>query len=76
MGLSVQNQVDKKQYFSLSTIDKARMNEYGLTISMNELRKQARLRPPFAEIYTGNSKDLKFQRRTKIYRYEDFKQAR
>lgn len=75
MGLSVYNQVDSKQYFSLSTINKARMEEYGLTISINELRNLARSRPPYAEIYTGNSKDLKFQRRTKIYRYIDFKQA-
>lgn len=75
MGLSVSNQVDEKNYFSLSRINPEYMREHGLTISVSKLRQIARTSPQYFIIYTGQSKMLNCQRRTKIFRYDDFKEA-
>lgn len=75
MGLSVQNQVDQTKYFSLSTIDKNQMVAHGLTISIERLKQIARTRTPHAEIVTGRTDKFGQQRLTKIWRYDDFKQA-
>ncbi len=75
MGLSVSNQVDEKNYFSLSHINPEFMKDHGLTISANKLRQIARRSPNYFIIYTGQSKMLNCQRRTKIFKYEDFKGA-
>lgn len=72
MGLSVFSEVDTNKYFSISTIEKSKMQKYGLTMSIKQLRLMAIKTVPFAEILTGQSKAIGFRRRTKIYRYEDF----
>lgn len=72
MGMSVWSQCDTRKYFSISTIEKKRMDEYGLNMTIQELRNRAVASPPYAEVLTGQSKVLGYRRKTKIYRYEDF----
>ena len=74
MGLSVFNQCDKKQYFSISTIETKRMKENGLNMTKKELQERAKQSVPYAEILTGQSKLIGQRRKTKIYRYVDFKE--
>ena len=52
------------------------MKNAGLTITAKELKEKARNAVPYAEIYTGQSKVLGFRRKTKIYRYVDFKEVK
>ena len=73
MGLSVINQINTKNFFSLSTISKERMAEHGLTMSVEELKEKARRTVPHCEILTGRPSVPERQRLTKIWRYEDFK---
>lgn len=73
MGLSVFNQVDTTKYFSLSTINEERMKEYGLQMTVTELKQLAKQRVPAVEILTGDSLISSHQRITKCWRYEDFK---
>ena len=72
MGLSVANQVDEKQYFSLSSISKNRMRELGFKITMKELKEKARKAPPIAVIYTGDVHIKSKRKQVNIWRYEDF----
>lgn len=72
MGLSVFSQCDTKKYFSISTIEKSKMEQYGINMSVENLKKLARNSLPYAEIHTGQSKAIGYRRITKIYRYEDF----
>ncbi len=72
MGMSVWSEVDTNKYFSISTIDKAKMAKYGINMSIKQLRDLARETAPFTVILTGQSDDKGYRRRTKIYRYEDF----
>lgn len=69
MGLSVWNQVDTDQYFSISTIDKKKMAKYGVKMSIAQLKIIARCSPPVTQIPTGGEGRI---RMTKIYRYKDF----
>ncbi len=46
MGLNLENQVNMKKYFSISTIDKTKMKEAGLTMTAKELKEIARRTPP------------------------------
>lgn len=73
MGISVFNQVDSNKYFSISNIDKEKMKKYGLNMSIKQLRDKARKTVPYMEVHTGQSDDKGYRRKTKIYRYEDFK---
>ena len=76
MGISVFNECDTRKYFSISTIDKKQMQRNGLNMTIKELQERAKKTVPYAEILTGQSKVLGFRRRTKIYRYEDFKESK
>lgn len=73
-GLSVFNQCDTKQYFSISTINPERMKFYGLNMSIRQLQEKARKSSNYLQIPTGKRDDEKHQRMTKIYRYADFKE--
>ena len=73
MGLSVWSEVDTKQYFSISTIKRDQMNEHGLTCTIKELQEMARKSVPVAEIYTGQRKNTGMRKKTKIYKYDDFR---
>ena len=72
MGLSVWNQVDNKKYFSISSIDKRVMKEYGINIPVSKLKEIVRKTPPHAQITTGSMNAMGERRLTNIYRYEDF----
>lgn len=76
MGMTVANQCDSKQYFSLSTIDKNRLKELGIPLTVKQLRDKARRTDPFNTLYTGDSSFQGRQRKTKIWRYEDFKEQK
>lgn len=71
MNLSVHSQCDKNKYFSISTIDAEAMKNAGLKMTKKELREKAKNSAQYIIIYTGE-KDGKC-RRTKVYKYEDFK---
>lgn len=73
MGLSVINQINTKNFFSLSTISKERMAEHGLSMSVKELQEKARKSKPHCEILTGRPDVPGRQRLTKIWRYDDFR---
>ena len=75
MGRSVASECDSKQCFSLSTIDKERMQAVGLNMTIKELQEQARKTLPFAEVPTGSASKPGRCRMTKIYRYSDFAQC-
>lgn len=72
MGMTVFSQVDPKQYFSISKIDKKAMVENGLKMTVKELREKARKSPYVAEVLTGHPTDEKLRMKVKIYRYADF----
>lgn len=74
MGMSVYDQVDKRKYFSVSTIDKKRMEEYNINMTLKSFRQLVKKVAPYAEIMTGDP-EIK-TKRTKIYRYEDFRNAK
>ncbi len=71
-GLSVANQVNLNKYFSLSTITPERIKFYGINMTVEQLRAEARKRPYAFTIYTGSAHLNYCQQRTKIWRYEDF----
>lgn len=73
MGLSVWSEVDTKQYFSISTIKKETMIEHNITCTIKELQEKARKSVPVAEIYTGQRKSTGMRKKTKIYKYDDFR---
>lgn len=73
MGLSVWSEVDTNKYFSISTIRKQAMEKHNITCTIKELQEKARKSVPVAEILTGQSKSLGMRKKTKIYRYEDFR---
>ena len=75
MGLSLATQCNLKLYFSLSTINKDLIKEYGLNMTVKQLREKARKTAPFQVLYTGDDKFQGRQRKTYIWRYEDFKTA-
>lgn len=70
MGLSVNNQCDKSQYFSLSTISKEAMRSAGLTMTAKALKELARKSPPHMTLVTGDY--FSHVRQTNVYRYVDF----
>ena len=72
MGLSVFNQVDNDKYFSLSSIDKKRMSENGINMSIERFKLIVRMTNPYALIPTGSNRVMGQRRMTKIYRYSDF----
>ncbi len=76
MGYTVENQVDTDQMFSISKINKERMEAYGIKMSIKELRAKARVSMPFTEIYTGDPNDPHRQTKVKIFRYIDFVEVR
>ena len=76
MGMSVFSECDAKQYFSVSTIRRDVMDDYGLTCTIKELRVRAKNSIPAAEIITGQSRDVGHRKMTKIYRYSDFKEVK
>lgn len=71
--MKLEEQVNMDIYFSISKINPERIKAFGITLTPNELREVARKRPAFKEIITGSNSDDHKRRRTKIYRYEDFK---
>lgn len=73
MGLSVWNQCDTSEYFSVSTIEKGKMKDAGLNLTVKELKERAKNSYPYAKILTGSEKYLGQHRKTNIYRYKDFK---
>lgn len=75
MGASVKNQVDSKKYFSISTIEKEKLKEYGITMTIKDLKNLAKKRPCYTEILTGDSETHGHMRKVKIYRYSDFVNA-
>lgn len=72
MGLSVFNQVDSKEYFCISSIDKNILCQKGIPLSVNEFKEIVRKSPPFTTITTGSDMIDGRQRRTNIYKYDDF----
>lgn len=72
-GLSFKDQVNTRDYFSLSHIDPEMMREHGLTMTAKALRELARKTLPAGEIFTGNSIYPKQQKLVKFWRYDDFK---
>lgn len=72
MGIGVFDQVDRNQFFSISNIDKNLMKQYGINLSIKQLRAKARATVPFDEILTGQREENGYMRKTKIYRYIDF----
>ena len=72
MGMSVFTECDSNQYFSISTISRKKMDEYGIRCSMKELRNKAKNSPPAAQILTGSGCILGRRKMTKIYKYIDF----
>lgn len=72
MGASVRKQVDSNQYFSVSTIEKEKMEKFGIKMAIKDLRNLAKQRPCFTEILTGDSEKQGHMRKVKIYRYVDF----
>lgn len=74
MGASVSNQVNTDRYFSISTINKEKMIQAGLNMTVAELREKARHSAHYQIIYTGESGEYGYRKQTKIYKYEDFKE--
>lgn len=72
MGLSVFNQVDKKKYFSISTIDKNILHEKGIIMPISNFKQIVKKTPPHMQITTGSDVVSGRSRITKIYRYDDF----
>lgn len=75
MGWSVFNQVDPNKYFSISKIDKNCMQKYNINMTVSNFRRRVKKSVPFTEILTGQG-NIACTRRTKIYRYEDFRDAK
>lgn len=73
MGASVFSEVDTNKYFSISTITREKMAKNGLKMTVSQLKELARKAVPVAEILTGQSREAGYRRKTKIYKYEDFK---
>lgn len=72
MGLSVDNQVDNKKYFSISTINKRRLEEKGIKLPVSQFKDIVRKSPPCISIATGSDRIRGRCRKTNIYRYDDF----
>ena len=72
-GLSFKDQVNTKEYFSLSNIDLGMMKEHGLTMTAKALRELARRTPPAGEVFTGNGAFPQQQKLVKFWRYDYFK---
>lgn len=66
-------QCDKNECFCLSNIDKTIMQSHGLNMTKAELKRLARRSKPHAIIWTGSRFYEGMARRTRVYRYEDFK---
>lgn len=75
MGASVSNQVNTDRYFSISTINKEKMMQAGLNMTVAELREKARYSKNYKIIYTGESGEHGHKKKTRIYKYEDFKEV-
>lgn len=75
MGASVSNQVNTDRYFSISTINKEKMIKAGLNMTVAELREKARHSKNYKIIYTGESGECGHKKKTRIYKYEDFKEV-
>ena len=73
MGLSVLNQVDKKKYFSISSIDKDILHEKGIVMPISSFKQIVKKSPPHMQIMTGSDVFPGHCRMTKIYCYDDFK---
>lgn len=73
MGLSVWSEVDTRKYFSISTINRKEMDKHGLTCTIKELQEMARNSVPVAEILTGQRRLIGMRKKTKIYKYDDFR---
>lgn len=67
MGLSVFNQVNSKEYFCISSIDKNILYQKGIPLSVSEFKEIVRKSPPFTTIITGSDMIDGRQRRTNIY---------
>ena len=74
MGESVSNQVNTDRYFSISTISLEKMKQAGLNMTVAELREKARKSANYQIIFTGESRAFGHRKKTKIYKYEDFKE--
>ncbi len=72
MGLSVFNQVDKRKYFSISSIDKEILHEKGITMPISDFKQIVKRSPPHMQITTGSDIMPGRSRMTKIYCYDDF----
>lgn len=75
MGASVSNQVNTDRYFSISTINKEKMMQAGLNMTVAELREKARYSKNYKILYTGESGEHGHKKKTRIYKYEDFKEV-
>ena len=75
MGASVSNQVNTDRYFSISTINKEKMIQAGLNMTVAELREKARHSKNYKIIYTGESGEYGHKKKTRVYKYEDFKEV-
>ena len=75
MGESVSNQVNTDRYFSISTISKEKMIKAGLNMTVAELREKARHSAHYQIIYTGEHGESGHKKKTRIYKYEDFKEV-
>lgn len=74
MGASVRDNVNPQEFFSISSIDKRIMQLHGLNMSRTALIEKAKSSKPYAYVWTGSINPVSgLQRRTKVYRYKDFK---
>ena len=72
MGLSVWNQVNSHQYFSISTIDAKELSCRNIQLSVSKFKEIVKKTPPHSTLITGSDRAMGHRRSTNIYRYDDF----
>lgn len=70
--MNFEEQCDPNKYFTISKINKEKMQQAGLTMSVAELRNLARRRPHLTQIFTGSNTDETKRQLVKVYAYADF----
>jgi hypothetical protein len=66
------NQLDNQKFFSISTINKNAMKQYGIEIPLSEFKEIVKRSLPYTRILTGSVQTKAHRQWTNIYRYEDF----
>lgn len=73
MALKFENQCNTDECFCLSKIDRQKMKNHGLQMSVKQLQTLARKSKPYKRIWTGSCYYDDRVRSTNVYRYDDFK---